>query len=154
MAAPMMSQILSRLTRQVSCWSHPRENPYRRPLFMSLILICTYYINPLSSINSWYFWNFLQLIALMLWAAATYKSEALRVINILMRATLASWKTTRSPDTNYKRNCIIRKLLSHLVTDRVPKISWKMHLWHVEQGFSSFFAKCLPYLMIFQSGVH
>ena len=49
----------------------------------------------------------------MLWVAATYKSEALRVINILMRATLASWKTTRSPDTYYKRNCIIGKLLSH-----------------------------------------
>ena len=35
---------------------------------------------------------------------------------------------------------------------------WKCHgemgLSQVEQGFSSFFAKFLPYLMIFQSGVH
>ena len=38
-----------------------------------------------------------------------------------------------------------------LMMDRVPEISRKMGLGQVEQEFSSFFAKFLPYLIIFQS---
>ena len=38
-----------------------------------------------------------------------------------------------------------------VVTDGVPRINQKMGLRQVEQGFSSFFAKFLAYLMIFQS---
>ena len=34
-----------------------------------------------------------------------------------------------------------------------PESVEKLGLRQVEQGFSSFFAKCLAYLMIFQSGV-
>ena len=37
---------------------------------------------------------------------------------------------------------------------RVPAVQWGNELRQVEQGFSSFFTKFLPYLMIFQSGVH
>ena len=40
--SPMMSKFLSRLTKQVSCWSHPQENPHWRALilitYMQIIL--------------------------------------------------------------------------------------------------------------------
>ena len=67
MAAPMMSQILSKITRQVSCWSHLREYFFRQGLFQQLDTFLTSftifkfwkknYVVKVQEMIRWYFFE-------------------------------------------------------------------------------------------------
>ena len=109
MAAPMMSQILSKLTRQVSCWSHPRENPHWRGLTkiqLRRTFNCTIRITFLSFLESFVSgWPIFTLVGRVAWFVGNVSTQ--HYISMAM----VGWKRTTLAFYKWRLGCSFWKLI-------------------------------------------